>query len=134
MIECTLKPIKMKFLAPLYGKKEKYGVYLQSFYWSVKGYAKKKWAVAVNIALDYDKAMEEYSDDDEIVKKCIEFLNEPPQSKYGKRRKRKPLYGSFEPFPHFYKIMEEDGKKYINARLIVDENKNKMFWGKGAKL
>ena len=111
-------------------KKIKYGVYLQQMYWNIKGYGKTVWVVAVKIDLDYDKIKDVYKDDDEIVQKCIEFLNTPPKSKYGKHRKRKPFY-TFDMTPYSYKIIEKDSKKIISAILKTNEQKNKYFWGSG---
>jgi len=129
VIECTLQPVVSKYLKT--GDiKPRSGVYLQSMYWDIKGYGKKVWVVVVKIELDYDKAKEEYESDDKIVEKCIEFLNTPPKSKYGKRRKRKPLY-TFEPDPYDYKIIKKDNKTLISARLKTKERKNKHFWKSG---
>ena len=130
MIECALQPIALKYL-PDVVKKQKYGMYLQAMYWDIKGYGKKKWLVAVKIGLDYSKAKEIYENDDDIVEKCIEYLNTPPKSKYGRRRKRKPLY-VFAKTPYKYNIEEDDeGKKTISAKLITEEQKNKHFWKNG---
>jgi len=130
MIECQLLPIKQRRCdSP--SKKTKYGVYSQQMFWNVKGYAKKRWAVIVNIDLNYEKAKKDYESDDEIVKQCIEFLNVPPKSKYGKRRKRKPLYNTFDSKPIKYEIKEEDGQFTICTFLLTDINQNRLFWGKG---
>jgi len=55
----------------------------------------------------------------------------PPNSKYGKRRKRKPLYGAFDSKPIKYEIKEEDGQFTICTFLLTDINQNRLFWGKG---
>ena len=130
MLECSLQPMISRYPFSGDDSKPKYGVYIQSMYWNVKGYAKKVWIVAVKINLDYEKAKEEYETDDEIVQKCIEFLNIPPKSKYGRRRQRKPLY-TFEADPHHYEIVEKENKTIISARLKIREQKNKYFWKTG---
>tara|TARA_R110000824_G_scaffold157529_1_gene330975 strand:+ start:680 stop:1090 length:411 start_codon:yes stop_codon:yes gene_type:complete len=129
VIECNLQSVVSKYFGNE-DKKPRNGVYLQSMYWDIKGYGKKIWVVAVKIELDYKKAKEEYESDDVIVQKCIEFLNVPPKSKYGKRRKRKPLY-TFEALPHSYTIVEKGDKIVISARLKTRERKNKYFWKSG---
>ena len=126
MIECSLQPIISRF-SNTQEKKPRYGTYLQIMYWGIKGYGKKSWVVAVKIELDYDAAAKEYKDDEEIVKKCIEYLNAPQKSKYGKKRMRKPLY-FFDSAPYSYKILENGNKKIISAKLITKEQKNKNFW------
>ena len=128
MIECKLQPVVSKFYNTE-NRKPRYGVYLQTMYWGVKGYGKKNWVVSVKIELDYDEASKENSDE-EIVQGCIEYLNAPQKSKYGKRRMRKPLY-SFSPKPYSYEIVEKNDKKIISARLITTEQKNKNFWNTG---
>jgi len=134
MIECDLLPIVKRY-SKSESKKPKHGVYCQSCFWSVKGYAKKKWVVMVKIDLDYEDARRQYDDDESIVRGCVEFLNTPPKSKYGKVRKRKTLYGDFDPEPYSFQIKESpDGKKYISARLITNQQKNKKFHGSGPSI
>tara|TARA_R110000824_G_scaffold134691_7_gene297740 strand:+ start:8392 stop:8790 length:399 start_codon:yes stop_codon:yes gene_type:complete len=132
VIECSLQPVISRY-SNHDSKKPKYGVYLQSMYWGVKGYGKSTWVVSVKIELDYDKVKEDYENDDEIISKCIEYLNTPPKSKYGKRRKRKPLY-TFDTKPYSFEIIEKKSKKLISARLITKERKNKHFWNAGPSL
>jgi len=129
MIECKLQAVVPRFNANP-NVKPRYGTYLRTMYWGVKGYGKKTWVVAVKIDLDYNAAKEECKDDAEIVQKCISYLNAPQKSKYGKKRMRKSLY-LFSPEPYSYKVIEEDNKTYISARLITFEQKNKCFWHTG---
>lgn len=125
MIQCNLLPVREYEHIPFLNKtnKTKFGHY-QPMFFSIKGYGRACWVVASRI-----KVEEECGDktDDEIIAGCIEYLNTPPKSKYGKRRKRKPLYGTFRAMPHSYKMRDD----YIQALLIVEDKKNKNFWGKG---
>ena len=133
MIECSLQPIAFKYLKSE-DKKPKYGIYLQSMYWNVKGYGKKVWMVAVKISLpDYGNVKELYETNDEIIQKCVEFLNTPPKSKYGKKRRRQPLYGKFRDEPHSFKLKVKNGKPIIQALLVTERRKSKYFWGEGQK-
>jgi len=135
MIECSLAEIKRHpALVPATNKKIKHGLYGGSVYHGVKGFGSKVWVVIVNIDLDYDKHTLEGKDLEEITKECIEYLNTPPKSKYGKRRKRKPLYGLFHDEPHRAYLREKNNKKYIQALLVVSDRKRKCFWGKGEKI
>jgi len=103
-------------------------------YWNVKGYGKKVWMVAVKISLpDYGNVKELYETNDEIIQKCVEFLNTPPKSKYGKRRKRKPLY-TFDTIPYSYDITSENETAVITARLKTKNQKNKLFWKSGPSI
>ena len=130
MIECKLIPMK-KYGNYAKNDKVKFGKYMNSIF-QFKGFGRKKWVVGVNIDLDYEGQQERPLK--EIVQDCIQFLNTPPKSKYGKRRKRKPLYGSFEADPHKFYLLEKDNKKYIQALLIVEQRKSKHFWGEGEKV
>jgi hypothetical protein len=134
MIQCTLRPVGKRACDLETSTRKRYGTYLQSWYWTVKGYSKKKWVVGVYIELDYESARSKVESDDEVVQKCIQFLNTPPQSKYGKNRKRKPLYGIFDPEPYSYTVIEREGKKCISARLVTNTKKSKAFWGEGPTL
>jgi hypothetical protein len=133
MIECTLMPLKQHGnLFPEDKEKVRYGRYLSSFY-PIKGWGKKRWIVAVNVDVDHNKYIKEGMTLEEVAEKCVEFLNTPPKSKYGKRRKRKPIYGEFEQLPYKIKIVEKQDKEFLQLFLIVKEMKRKCFWGKGIK-
>ena len=129
VLECKLQSVIPRF-KKVESPKPKYGTYLQTMHWGVKGFGKKTWVVAVKIDLDYGTAKDECINDDEIVKKCIAYLNAPQKSRYGKKRMRKPQY-TFNPAPYSYKVVEEDNKTYISAKLVTSEQKNKNFWNTG---
>ena len=111
---------------------KKVGHYINSFY-PVKGIHSTCWIVAVNILVDYEKYLEEGLSKEDIVLGCVEFLNHRPPSRYGKRRRRKTLYGAFRAAPYSFKFKERDNKKFIQAFLVIDDQKNKNFWGEGRK-
>jgi hypothetical protein len=135
MIECSLQEItKPSLMVPLLNKKVKHGQYSKSMYYGVKGFGKTSWVVIVNIDLDYDKHISEGKTLQEVAEGCIKYLNIPPKSKYGKRRKRKPLYGLFEDKPYRIRLKEKNNTKFIQALLVVDDRKRKCFWGEGEKL
>ena len=135
MIECNLQEItKLSLTTPPLNKKAKHGQYSKAMYYSIKGFGKTSWVVIVNIDLDYDKHISEGKTLQEVAEGCIEYLNTPPKSKYGKRRKRKPLYGLFKKEPYYTCLKEKDDTKYIQALLVVNDRKRKCFWGEGEKL
>jgi len=131
MIECTLANMERSFLNT---NKTKNGLYSSCMFYGVKGFGSKVWVVIVNIDLDYDKHDSEGKSLEEIAKECVEYLNTPPKSKYGKRRKRKPTYGSFHDEPYRAYLKEKNSKKYIQALLLVSDRKRSCFWGAGEKL
>tara|TARA_Y100000310_G_C20283913_1_gene623909 strand:- start:178 stop:594 length:417 start_codon:yes stop_codon:yes gene_type:complete len=134
MIECNLHEIKKRSFFSSASNKIKYGVYSSAIYHNIKGFGKKAWVVIVNINLDYEKHADKGKSLEEITKGCIEYLNTAPKSKYGRRRKRKLLYGSFRGTPYRAYLKEKNNKKYIQALLIVEDKKRKCFWGQGEKL
>ena len=133
MIECELLPIKQNCFGPV-TKKEKvrYGRYLSSFY-PIKDWGKKRWIVAVNVNVEHNKYLKEGLALEEIAEKCVEFLNTPPKSKYGKRRKRKPVYGGFDEKPYKIKVVKKKDREFLQLFLIVSDIQRKCFWGKGIK-
>jgi len=131
MIECKLIPMAEHSASSSRLKKVRYGLYSNSFHWSVPGFGRKQWVVVVNIDVDHGKHVEEGRTIEEIVAGCIEHLNTPPKSKYGRVRKRKPLYGTFHERPHRAKLIEKGSKTYIQALLVVDQKKSRHFWGEG---
>ena len=133
MISCTLKRRLRKYHPDDIKVSPRYGMYLQSFFHNIKGYGKKCWAVIVEIELDYAEVTKFYSDE-EIVKKCIEYLNTPPQSKYGKRRRRKCIYGAFYSQPYRLWVKQPDNNPHIQAILLIDKKRNNKFWGEGPQL
>jgi hypothetical protein len=132
MIECTLSGIKKDFANSK--SKTKNGLYSSCIHHNVKGFGRKTWVVIVNIDLDYNKHSAEGKSLEDIVEGCIEYLNTPPKSKYGKRRKRKPLYGMFNKEPYRAHLKEKSGEKYIQAMLLVNDRKRSCFWGEGEKV
>ena len=132
MIECELRGIRRR--QPSGKIKVKNGLYSRCMYHSVPGFGKKNWVVVVNIEVDYDTHASEGRSLEEITAGCIEYLNTPPKSKYGKRRKRNPLYGIFKEEPYRTRLKEKNDKKYIQALLVVADRKRKCFWGEGERI
>tara|TARA_R100001594_G_C3869023_1_gene222998 strand:+ start:62 stop:484 length:423 start_codon:yes stop_codon:yes gene_type:complete len=132
MVECKLRRSYKKYQKKLNDGPPKYGSFLPIMFYDLKGYGKNRWVVATKIDLDYENEREKCDSDESLVERCIEFLNTPPKSKYGKRRKRKPEYGRFESKPYRFYIKEnESGEKYIDALLVTDNIKHSKFWDKG---
>ena len=131
MIECTLANIKKSFSN---SAKTKNGLYSSCMFYGIKGFGTRVWVVIVNIDLDYDKYASEGKNLEEVAKGCVEYLNTPPKSKYGRRRKRKPVYGSFQDEPYRVILKEKNNRKYIQAMLLVNDRKRNCFLGAGEKL
>jgi len=132
MIPCKLSQIKQNSLFHTDQAKYKYGQYLSS-YFHIKGYGKKCWVVAVNIEVDHSLYLAQGETEEHLVEKCIQHLNFPPKSKYGKKRRRQPLYGQFRDTPHSFKLKTKNGKQIIEALLVTARRRGKHFWGEGLK-
>jgi len=132
MIPCKLlATIKNKYMEND-SLERRFGHYLNSFY-PIKGFGRDCWVVVVNILVDYEQYLKEGLNEEKITLECIKYLNHRPKSKYGKRRRRKATYGIFRNIPYSFKPKEKDGKKIIQTLLVVEERKNKNFWGEGRK-
>jgi hypothetical protein len=132
MIECAL--IEMKKTIADSKVKAKHGLYSSCMFYGIKGFGKKTWVVMVNVSLDYEKCTAEGKSLEQIAEGCIKYLNTPPKSKYGKKRKRKPLYGLFHDKPYRVYLKEKGDKKYLQAMLLVSDRKRSCFWGEGEKV
>ena len=64
---------------------------------------------------------------EEVLSGCFAYLNQPPERKKYQRRRRKPLYGNIEPYPHRHGVKTVDGKEYIWVALVTDKRKSKHF-------
>jgi len=138
-IECELQPVVDSIYKD--SVKTKHGKYHGSYFWSLKGFGRDKWVVcATIIGADIEKYKAAGASEDDIVQRCVDFLNIP----VGKRKKKK-LYGQLEilerPSSDFggdtprtkyrYNIYEKDDKQFITVLLTTDQRKNKNFWGSG---
>jgi len=134
MIACKLSQIKRNssLQADQDQAKIKYGQYLSS-YFHIKGYGKKCWVIAVNIEVDHSLYLAQGVTSEQLVRGCIEHLNFPPKSKYGKKRRRAPLYGKLRGEPHSFKLKTKNNKQIIEALLVTERQRSKHFWGEGIK-
>ena len=132
MIECSLREqSEYGSLLPDCSKRKKQGKYHGSnFYNSVPGFGVKKWVVGVYIDVDYGQHLDSMSEE-EVVRHCIEFLNQPPPRKKYQKKKSQPLFGNIEKVPLRFNFKEDSDGTFIEALLVTDQKKNKKFWGAG---
>jgi hypothetical protein len=120
-------------LLPGRDKRKRQGKYHGSeFYNIVVDYGVKKWVVGVYIDVDYNQYINEMSEE-EVVKRCIEYLNQPPPRKKYQKKKPQPLYGNLDSEALKYWTGEDSEGRYIGALLVTDQRKNKKFWGVGGQ-
>lgn len=133
MIECTLRSIEeYHHVLPGRDKKTKLGRYHGSSF-NFKTFGTTRWVVGVYINVNYNKYLVEGASEEDVVESCIEYLNIPPPRKKYQKKKPKSLYGNIEKKPLSYHFKEDDEGTYIEALLIVDQRKNKLFWGAGGR-
>tara|TARA_Y100000296_G_C5161522_1_gene252151 strand:+ start:1132 stop:1572 length:441 start_codon:yes stop_codon:yes gene_type:complete len=130
MIKCELREMAQygKYL-PDY-KKTKHGRYI-SCNFSFKTFNIKHWVVGAYIDVDHSRYLEEGLTEEEIVKQCIEYLNQAPPRKKYQKKKPQPSYGVLNELPLRYSFKTDEEGTYIEALLITDQRKSKKFWGQG---
>ena len=133
MIECSLRLMGEYGAAlPDYSKRKRLGRYHGSNF-HFKGYGIKKWVIGVYIDVDYKQHLEEETSEEDIVLRCIQYLNQPPPRKKYQKKKSQPLYGNIDEIPLLFRLKEDEDGTYIEALLITDQKKNKKFWGSGGE-
>jgi len=124
MLKCTLRDMPSRGNAEI-----RQGRYHGSNFWDIKGFGKNKWVVGAYI--DFNESdVPPWMSEDEILKGCIEYLNEPPPRRKYEKRASTALYGTLDVYQYHFKS-GDDRASYIEVMLITDQPKNKHFWGKG---
>jgi len=136
-IECDLRDMAEFHECgdPLEEKRK--GRYHGSMFWAVKGFGNKRWVVGAYLDVDYIPYLEQGLGGDEIVQRCLNYLNRPPKRKKFQKKTEKPLYGSLESYSHRLGLNGHalaNGNRFIEVLLITDQRKNKNFWGEGTKM
>jgi len=126
MIKCTLRDIEAA------GSEAKKGRYHGSNFWDLKGFAQDRWVVGAYIDFDSDDQLAQsppWMSEEEIVKECVDYLNEPPPRQKYEKKKTDPLYGNLSLYQ--YTFRHDGTRTYIEVLLTTDQKKNQHFWGKG---
>jgi hypothetical protein len=131
MIECSLRQIEeYGTQLPNRGKGTKSGLYLGSNY-AFKGFGVNRWVVGVYIDIDYKEYLEGGTSEEDVVRQCIEFLNQPPPRKKYQKKKPIPEFGTLGEKPLRFRFREDEGGSFIEATLSTDQRRSKKFWGSG---
>lgn len=122
MIECQLLDI------PQYSHMKsdifKHGRYMTSIY-SIDGFGRNKWVVGAYLKIDptHSSAFS----DEELVKRCVNYLNSLTINKKGKKK-----YGNLQLYK--FNRLNKNGQQLICVQIITDERSNDNFWGEGERL
>jgi hypothetical protein len=134
MIECNFLPIRQYGnMAKSETDELKSGRYAGSMY-SLKDYGSKRWVVLAYLIADFSKHREEKLTDNQIIKKCLNFLNTPEARKKYQKKDSVPKYGNLELANENIKFTNKSGQEVAILELIIDQRKNENFWGEGEKL
>ena len=99
MIECSLREFEEYHKTlPGYNKKKRFGLYHGSDF-HFPNFGIKKWVVGVYINVEYDKHVSDGVEIEEVVRGCIEYLNQAPPRKKYQKKKPQPLYGNLDENP-----------------------------------
>jgi hypothetical protein len=134
MIECSFLQIKQ------YGNMAKgetdemrSGRYSGSMY-SVQDYGLKRWVVLGYLVADYKLHREQGLKDQEIIKKCLNYLNTPEARKKYQKKDSVPKYGNLQILnENNLKFLMKEGQEVATLQLIIDQRRNENFWGEGEK-
>jgi hypothetical protein len=133
MIDCNFVTIKQfGNMASDGTDEERSGRYTGSMY-SLRDYGSKRWVVLAYLQADFKKYREEGLKDPEIIKKCLNFLNEPEARKKYQKKESVPKYGRLELVHENIKFTNKFGSETAILELIIDQRKNENFWGEGVK-
>jgi len=124
-IECTWRQITN------IGPEVKSGRYSGCFHWEIPGFGKEKWIVLGYLECDWVNEKEVIGRSEEsIIAGCLAYLNKIPDTKTPQKKEPKPTYGKLEPYKADFKI-GKDGKQFIIAQFVTNEDDNENFWGEG---
>jgi hypothetical protein len=127
MVKCSLRDIAAT------GTEIRKGRYHGSNFWDLDGFARDRWVVGAYIDFEYEDQLAQsppWVSEEDIVKECVEFLNQPPERQKYEKKHSAPLYGNLDVYQYTFK-RDDHGRDYIEVLLTTDQPKNKYFWGKG---
>ena len=133
MIKCSFRkrPEFGNTLSDWKPRKKKLGRYHGSNFYNIKGFGTSKWVVTCKIEVDYEPHLLEGKSEADVISACLDYLNQvPPRKKYAKKKPVAP-YGKLE--CHTAAFKEDEGGRFIQALLTIDQRNNRFFWGEGQK-
>ncbi len=130
MIQCEFVPLAQYEIFNDPKPERKLGRYSSSTYY-IDGFNKEKWVVLAYLKADFDKYRTEGMANEEIIGRCINYLNAvEPKKKYAKKPPTSK-YGYLELINKNPKFTNRFGYEMAILELSTDERKNDNFWGEG---
>lgn len=133
MIECEFVAIPQYEIASSPTKERKMGYYSHSIYAGVEGLNWTKWVVLAYLKADFQKHREQGLKNEEILQRCLNYLNAvEPKKKYAKKDPI-PKYGKLELFKEEIKFTNKLGYECAILVFTTNQRKCEHFWGEGEK-
>jgi hypothetical protein len=130
-IPCDVKEIP-EFSHSYYFEKNKLrkGRYVNCIF-TIPNFGVNKWVFGCYIK---PKEKIENLTDKEIVKGCIQFLNQAPERKKFSKKNSKPIFGNLDLDPIEFSQKKINNEIYFIVLVLTDERTNDNLWGEGVVL
>lgn len=125
MIECKLIPIDE--YSHIQTDTKKAGRYAQSTY-SLNKFGKSSFVVLAYLDTDIEKYRKSGLSDEQIVVRCVNYLNQAEAKKKGQKKENKP-YGNLQLYG--FRSISKFDKEIFAIELVTDSRTNENFWGVG---
>lgn len=122
MLECSF--VSIPEYSHSTSEDRKCGRYAQSTY-SLNNFGKSSYVVLAYIETDLEKHRNDQISDEQIVARCVNYLNQEEKKRKGSS---KP-YGNLQLYG--FRIIKKFGKEVIAIELVTDSRTNTNFWGTG---
>lgn len=124
MIECDFLTIPQ--YSHMKSDSYKNGRYMTSVY-TIDGFGRNKWVVGAYLKIDFEKYKALKYSDDEVIKRCVNYLNSLTINKKGKKK-----YGNLQLYR--FKKLNKNGQDLVCIEIVTDERNNENFWGEGERM
>jgi len=126
MLECSLVPINE--YSHIQSDIKRVGRYAQSTY-SLNKYGKSSFVVLAYLDTDLEKHRKDGLSDEQIVVRCVNYLNQTEAKKKGQKKDPKKPYGNLQIYG--FRTINKFDKEVLAVELVTDSKSNENFWGVG---
>lgn len=130
MIECEFVPIAQHNLISSPNEPKRHGIYSSSIY-AIEGINSDKWVAIAYLKADFEKYRKEGLKNQEILQRCINFLNIVPEKKKYAKKQPTAKYGKLSLFKEDIKFTNKHGFECAILIFTTDQRKSEYFWGEG---
>ena len=126
MIECKLVPINE--YSHIQSDIKRAGRYAQSTY-TLNKFGKNSFIVLAYLDTDLEKHRKDGLSDEQIVVRCVNYLNQAEAKKKGQKKDPKKPYGNLQLYG--FRTINKFDREVIAIELVTDSRSNENFWGVG---